>query len=66
MFGVGPKKGSSQEGGRTGYVNNFGEPLGGRKSVEGAIISQILKPLVSRFVESRKELHGHDNIVSRI
>lgn len=47
-----------------GYANNFGEPVGGGTRVDAVIVSQLLKPLLSRLVESRKELQGHENIVS--
>ncbi len=47
-----------------GYANNFGEPIGGGPAVDAVIITHLLKPLLSRFVESRKELQGHENIVS--
>ena len=54
------------DGGKTGgYANNFGEPIGGGSTVDAIIITQILKPLLSRLVESRKELQGHENIVSQ-
>ena len=50
--------------GKTGYSNNFGEPLAGGNSVDGQIIFLLFKPLVTRFVESRKDMEGHENIVS--
>ena len=57
--------GKKSEVGKTGgYANNFGEPIGGGTRVDAIIITQILKPLLSRLVESRKELQGHENIVS--
>ncbi len=57
--------GKKTEVGKTGgYANNFGEPIGGGTRIDAVIITQILKPLLSRLVESRKELQGHENIVS--
>ena len=52
--------------GKTGYSNNFGEPEGGGQNVATQIIFQLLKFLVSRFTESRKEMQGHENIVSTV
>ncbi|XP_074657337.1 protein unc-80 homolog [Tubulanus polymorphus] len=60
------KRGSQESGApsRTGYAVNFGQSIGGAgvKGIEGTVMAHILKPLVSRFVESWKELHSHENI----
>ena len=51
--------------GRTsGYGNNFGECKDSERKVDSLIIKLILKPLVTMFTDSRKELYEHDNIVS--
>ena len=49
---------------------NFGwSPRGavsglGGGSVLGQIVVNVLKPLVSKFVDNKKELFAHENIVS--
>lgn len=54
---------------QSGYSSNFGVGVGGGggggiKGVEGAIISHVFKPLVTRFVEAIKELKMPDSVVS--
>ncbi|XP_071097692.1 protein unc-80 homolog [Haliotis cracherodii] len=59
------KKSVSQENlPRNCYANNFGHSIGGEgyRGVEGVLIANLLKPFVSRCVESVGELYGHDNI----
>ncbi|XP_056632405.1 protein unc-80 homolog isoform X2 [Diorhabda sublineata] len=47
-----------------GYGRNFGTGLGGGgiKGIEGTIISHIFKPLVTRFVESSKDIKSPENV----
>ncbi|KAJ8299881.1 hypothetical protein KUTeg_021400 [Tegillarca granosa] len=61
------KKGNSQEKvtpTQNGFSNNFGHSIGGvgYRGVEGVLIANILKPFVTRCVESTKELYSSDNI----
>lgn len=62
------KKSVSQENiPRTGYANNFGHSVGGEgyRGVEGVLIANLVKPLITRCVECAGELYGNENIVSR-
>ncbi|XP_017782231.1 PREDICTED: LOW QUALITY PROTEIN: protein unc-80 homolog, partial [Nicrophorus vespilloides] len=47
-----------------GYATNFGTGLGGGgiRGVEGQIISSVFKPLVTRFVDSSKEIKAPENL----
>ncbi|KAJ8917160.1 hypothetical protein NQ315_012652 [Exocentrus adspersus] len=47
-----------------GYASNFGTGVGGGgiRGVEGQIMSHVFKPLVSRFVESNKEIKSPENL----
>lgn len=65
MFGAGPRKSLFEQLSRTGYGHNFGEQPGGGPNVQGQLIVQILKPLLDKCVDIRKELQAHENIVSR-
>lgn len=47
-------------GGQGGYSTNFGSGLSG--SAESQVMSAVFKTLVSRFVESFKDLKGQENI----
>lgn len=49
-----------------GYSPNFGIGVGGGgiKGVEGSIMSHVFKPLITRFVESVKEIKTPDSMVS--
>ena len=51
-----------------GYATNFGASLGGAGSrgIEGPIIACIFKSLVTRLVDSYKELKNPDNTVISI
>lgn len=51
---------------QSGYTSNFGTGVGGGgiRGIEGQIMSHVFKPLVTRFVESIKEIKAHDNTVS--
>jgi len=65
LLSSGPRKSVHEPVGcRTGYGHNFGEVPGGGPGVQGQIIVQILKPLLDKCVQSRKELYAHENIVS--
>jgi len=64
LFDAGPRKSLLEQLSRTGYGHNFGEPPGGGSNVQGQLIVQILKPLLDKCVETRKELQAHENIVS--
>jgi len=61
---AGPRKSLLEQLSRTGYGHNFGEQPGGGPNVQGQLIVQILKPLLDKCVEQRKELQAHENIVS--
>jgi len=61
---AGPRKLLLEQLSRTGYGHNFGEQPGGGPNVQGQLIVQILKPLLDKCVEQRKELQAHENIVS--
>ncbi|XP_055887561.1 protein unc-80 homolog isoform X2 [Biomphalaria glabrata] len=59
------KKSVSQENiPRLGYANNFGHSVGGEgyRGVEGVLIANLIKPLVTRCVECSGELYGNENI----
>ncbi|GFR73729.1 Unc-80-like protein [Elysia marginata] len=59
------KKSVSQENlPRAGYANNFGHSVGGEgyRGVEGVLIANLVKPLVSRCVECANDLYGTENI----
>ncbi|XP_064639472.1 protein unc-80 homolog [Lineus longissimus] len=57
------KKNAGDNTNRSGFAINFGHSIGGAgKGVEGQVIAHILKPMVSRFVDSKKDLAGHENI----
>ncbi|KAH9525120.1 Protein unc-80 [Bulinus truncatus] len=59
------KKSVSQENiPRLGYANNFGHTVGGEgyRGVEGVLIANLIKPLVTRCVECSGELYGNENI----
>ena len=62
-FSEGPRKSVADPAHRTGYGNNFGEQPGGGGTVQGQLIVHLLKPLLTKFVESRKEILAHENIV---
>lgn len=49
-----------------GYATNFGAGVGGGgiRGVEGQIMSHTFKPLVTRFVNSTKEIRAPENLVS--
>lgn len=49
-----------------GYSPNFGIGVGGSgiKGIEGTIMSHVFKPLVTRFVQSVKEIKTADSMVS--
>lgn len=47
-------------GGQGGYSTNFGSGLSG--SAESQVMSAVFKTLVSRFVESFKDLKGQENV----
>lgn len=64
LFGTGPRKSLLEQLSRTGYGHNFGEQPGGGPSFQGQLIVQILKPLLDKCVNTRKELQAHENIVS--
>ena len=55
------KKGSKDGG--IGYSSNFGEPHDGGPTVQGQLMQYIAKPLVSKFVENKKDLQNHENVV---
>ena len=55
--------GSPSGGHRTGYATNFGEPPASMSSVLGQLVVAILKPLISKFVEHKRELFAHENLV---
>jgi len=61
---TGPRKSLLEQLSRTGYGHNFGEQPGGGPSVQGQLVVQILKPLLDKCVDTRKELQAHENIVS--
>ena len=66
---VAQKKSVSQENlPRAGYTNNFGHSVGGEgyRGVEGVLIANLAKPLVSRCVECASDLYGTENIVSEV
>ena len=63
---AGPRKSLLEQLSRTGYGHNFGEQRGGGPSVQGQLIVQILKPLLDKCVETRKELQAHENIVRNL
>jgi hypothetical protein len=48
-----------------GYATNFDTGVGGGgiRGVEGQIMSHVFKPLVTRFVDSAKEIKTPDNLV---
>lgn len=50
-----------------GYPTNFGAGVGGGgiRGVEGQIMSHVLKPMVTRFVNSIKEIRSAENLVSK-
>ena len=50
--------------GKTAYTNNFGAGFGkiGPKGVEGVIMNQIFKSLVTRMVKMQKELKLQENL----
>ncbi|XP_036354476.1 protein unc-80 homolog isoform X2 [Octopus sinensis] len=60
----GHKKCSSSESSALNFSNNFGHSIGGvgHRGVEGVIVANILKPLVSKCVDSIKELSSQENI----
>jgi len=64
LLDAGPRKSLLEQISRTGYGHNFGEQPGGGPNVQGQLIVQILKPLLDKCVETRKELQAHENIVS--
>jgi len=65
LFSVtGPRKSLLEQMSRTGYGHNFGEQPGGGPSVQGQLVVQIIKPLLDKCVNTRKELQAHENIVS--
>lgn len=47
-------------------MSNFGAGVGGGsiRGVEGQIMSHVFKPLVTRFVDSSKDLKTQENLVS--
>lgn len=49
-----------------GYASNFGVGVGGGgiRGVEGQVMSHVFKPLVTRFVNSGKEIRAPENLVS--
>lgn len=51
-----------------GYASNFGTGVGGGgiRGVEGQIMSHVFKPVVTRFVESNKEIKSSDSLVGNI
>ncbi|XP_076436361.1 protein unc-80 homolog isoform X3 [Babylonia areolata] len=60
-----PKKSASQETlPRNGYTNNFGHSVGGEgyRGVEGVLMANLTKPLITRCVSCTKELYSSDNI----
>jgi hypothetical protein len=60
------KKSASQETlPRSGYANNFGHSVGGEgyRGVEGVLLANLTKTLVTRCVACTKELYNQDNIV---
>jgi len=66
LLGTGPRKSLLEQMSRTGYGHNFGEQAGGGPGVQGQLIVQILKPLLDKCVNTRKELQAHENIVSNL
>jgi hypothetical protein len=48
-----------------GYATNFGAGLGGggSRGIEGQIIANVFKTLVTRLVKSAKELRSQENMV---
>jgi hypothetical protein len=52
----------------SGFATNFGHSIGGvgYRGVEGVLVANILKPLITRCVDSTKELYSHENIVSTL
>lgn len=60
------RKTSSSDSNKTGYSSNFGEDQGKERKVDSFIVFIILKKLISKFVDSSKEIHSQDNIVSAI
>ncbi|XP_059153938.1 protein unc-80 homolog isoform X2 [Physella acuta] len=59
------KKSVSQENiPRMGYSNNFGHSIGGEgyRGVEGVLIANLVKPLITRCVQCSGELYGNENI----
>jgi len=48
-----------------GYATNFGAGLGGggSRGIEGQIIANVFKTLVTRLVKSAKELRSQENLV---
>ena len=59
---VGAKKCGTKEN-QTGYSNNFGELSGGGPTVQGQIMVLVSKSLLSKFVENKKDLTSHENVV---
>ncbi|KAL8568215.1 hypothetical protein ACOMHN_027738 [Nucella lapillus] len=60
-----PKKSASQETlPRSGYGNNFGHSVGGEgyRGVEGVLMANLTKPLITRCVACTKELYSSDSI----
>ncbi|XP_052063828.1 protein unc-80 homolog [Mytilus californianus] len=49
---------------QNGFHNNFGHSIGGLgyRGVEGVLITNILKPFISKCVENTRELYSSDNI----
>ena len=64
FLGVKKTSVSDQGGHRTGYSNDFGELPGGGSTIQGQLIVLIFKSLMTKFVENKKELMAHENIVS--
>ncbi|CAD5116523.1 DgyrCDS5405 [Dimorphilus gyrociliatus] len=56
------RKTSSSESNKTGYSSNFGEDQGKERKADSFIVLIILKKLISKFVDSSKEIHSQDNI----
>ena len=57
------RKTSNPDGSKTGYANNFGQPVDGSPTVEAQVIVNTLEPLVAKFVECAKEINSQENIV---
>lgn len=60
----GPRKSVAEPGYRTGYGNNFGEMLHSGGTVQSQLVICLLKSLLTKFVENKKEILAHENIVS--